>query len=94
MTCSFYVLYHYEQGRKSMFKHGGDDIGVKYTSRLRDVSRGAKRRALLGGFGGMPPREFFLNGAFWCIFGSDFVPKKLQKLPFFIIKSLKFLFFI
>ena len=25
-------------------------------------------------------REFFLNGAFWCIFGSDFV---LKKLPFF-----------
>ena len=23
----------------------------------------------------MPPREFFLNGAIWCIFGSDFVFK-------------------
>ena len=29
------------QGRKSMFKHGGDNIGEKYTSRLRDVLRGA-----------------------------------------------------
>ena len=32
----------------------------------------------------MPPRENFLNGAFWCIFGSDFVFKKIQKLLFFI----------
>ena len=38
---------------------GGDNIGEKYTSRLRDVMRGAKRRALFGGFGGMLPREFF-----------------------------------
>ena len=27
----------------------------------------AKRRALLGGFGGMLPREFFLNDAIWCV---------------------------
>ena len=40
-----------EQGRKSMFKHGGDNIWVKYTSRL------------LGGFGGMPHRENFFK---WC----------------------------
>ena len=47
------------QGRKSMFKHGGDNIGEKYTSRLRDVSRGAKRRALMGGVRGhAPPRNF------------------------------------
>ena len=85
------------QGRKSMFKHGGYDSGVKYTSRLRDVSRGPKRRALLGGFGGMPPpRENFLKGAIWCVLvyiWIRFVFKKLQKLPFFIIKSLKFSFF-
>ena len=52
-TCIFCTWHG--QGRKSMFKHGGDNIGVKYTSRLEDVSRGAKRRALLGGFGGMLP---------------------------------------
>ena len=28
-------------------------------------------------------------GALWCIFGSDFVFKKFQKLPFFYIKNLK-----
>ena len=54
---------HLEQGRKSMFKHGGDNIGEKYTSRLRDVLRDAKRHALLGGFGGMLPRENFFK---WC----------------------------
>ena len=48
---------------------GGDNIGEKYTSRLRDVLRGAKRRAFIGGFGGLPPREIFLNGAIWCDFG-------------------------
>ena len=31
------------QGRKSTFKHGGDNIGVKYTPLMWDVSRGAKR---------------------------------------------------
>ena len=55
------------QGRKSMFKHGGDNIGEKYTSRLRDVLPGAKRRALLGGFGRIPPEDFFLNGAIWWV---------------------------
>ena len=43
------------QGRKSMFKHGGDNIREKYTFRLWDVLRGASRRAFLGGSGGMPP---------------------------------------
>ena len=57
------------QGRKSMFKHGGYDIGVKYTSRLRDVSRGPKRRALLGGFGGMPPRDNVFKGCNLVRFG-------------------------
>ena len=67
------------QGRKSMFKHGGDNIGEKYTP-LWDVF------ALLGGFRGMPPptENFFLNGAFWCIFGSDFVRNFFFKLAFFI----------
>ena len=51
------------QGRKSMFKHGGDNIVEKYTFRMRDVLRGAKRPVLLGGFGGMPPEKNFLNGA-------------------------------
>ena len=49
------------QGRKSMLKHGGDNIGGKYTSRLRDVLCGASRRALLGGFGGMLPQIFFFK---------------------------------
>ena len=37
-----------------------------------DMLRMAKPCALLGGFGGMPPRENFFEmvqfGAFWCIF--------------------------
>ena len=41
-----------------MFKHGGDNIGEKYTSRLRDVLRGAKRLAVLGGYA---PRENFFK---------------------------------
>ena len=46
-----------------MFKHGGDNVGEKYTSRLRDVLRSALRRALLGGVRGMLPRENFSK---WC----------------------------
>ena len=37
--------------------------------------------------GHAPQRKFFKMvqfGAFWCIFGSEFVFKKFQKLPFFI----------
>ena len=49
-----YSLYNH-QGRKSMFKHGGDNIAEKYTFRLRDVLRGAKRPVFLGRFEGMPP---------------------------------------
>ena len=75
------------QGRKSMFKHGGDNIGEKYTSRLRDVLREAP--CISRGFGGMPPPpiKFFLNGAIWCVLvyiGSDFVFKKFENLLFFI----------
>ena len=50
-----------KQGRKSMFKHGGDNIGIKYTSRLRDVSRDTPRFAR-GVRGHAPPRKFFI----WC----------------------------
>ena len=73
------------QGRKSMFKHGGDNIGVKYIP-LRDVSRGAKSRGLLGGFGGMPPREFFFKLCNLLRFGVYFNEilslKTFKKLPF------------
>ena len=51
-VCVCHVYRTRKQGRKSMFKLGGDNIGEKYTSRLRDV----------GGFGGMPPEDFFK----WC----------------------------
>ena len=44
---------------------GGDNIRVKYTSLVRDVSRGAKHRVLLGRWGG--GRENVLNGAIWCV---------------------------
>ena len=88
--------YSSRQGCKSMFKHGGDNIGVKYTSRLEDVSRGAKRRDLLGGFGGMLPREIFFK---WCNlvrFGvyldQILCLKNCKKLPFFIIKFSNFFF--
>ena len=45
--------------------------------------------AKLGGPGGMPPPprnlfEMVQFGAFWCIYGSDFVFKKFNKLPFYI----------
>ena len=51
----------YIKGVNPCSNMGGDNIGEKYTSRLRDVLRGASRRAFLEGFGGMtpPPRNFF-----------------------------------
>ena len=36
-----------------------------------------------GGSRACPSEKIFLNGAIWCIFGSDFVFKKFQKLLFF-----------
>ena len=48
----------------------------------------AKPCALLGGGSGACPLRKFLKmvqfGAFWCIFGSNFLLKKIQKVPFFI----------
>ena len=65
------------QGRKSMFKHGGDNIGEKCTSRLRDDFRSAKLLAFLGGFGGMPAQEkLFKCGNLVCIW-INFVFKKI-----------------
>ena len=52
----------------------------------RDLLRMAKPCALRGGFGGMPPQNFFLNGTIWCVFWSDFVFKIFKKLLFFYIK--------
>ena len=43
----------------------------------------AKRHALMGVWG-RPPEKFFLNGAFRCIFGSDFLFKKVSKINIFI----------
>ena len=39
-----------------------------------------------------PPRKFFRIvqfGAFWCIFGSDFVFKKFLEITIFYIKKIK-----
>ena len=90
ITCSLVViLYHHDQGHKSMFKHGGGNIVEKYTFRLWDVLRDAKRPVFVGGFGGMPPERKILNGAIWCIFGSVsslknflnyyFTPREIKK---------------
>ena len=70
-----------------MFKHGGDNIGEKYTSRMRDVLRGASR-LFRGVRGYAPPIIFFQMvqfGAFWCIFGSD---SEISKITIFYIKIL------
>ena len=71
-----------------MFKHGGDNVGEKYTSRLRDVyARREAPRLSRGVRGHAPPKnvlQMVQFGAFWCIFGSGFVSKKFQKLLFFI----------
>ena len=87
ITCSLVViLYHHNQGRKSMFKHGGGNIVEKYTFRLWDVLRGAKRPVFVGGFGGMPPERKILNGAIWCVLvyiWIGFVFKKILKLLFY-----------
>ena len=90
-----------------MFKHGGDNTGEKYTSRLRDVLRGAKCRTFLGGFGGMLPRENFFK---WCnllrfgVYLDQILSLKIFKnyyflykifinYPFFFIKISKIIFF-
>ena len=53
--------------------------------------------ALLGGFGGMLPRENLKKWSkfarFGVYFGSDFVFKKILKLPFFIYNFYKLPFF-
>ena len=76
------LLAYYTRGVPRIWEGGGPRIF------FFQILKFPCREALLGGFGGMPPpRKFFKMvqfGAFWCIFGSDFVFKKFQKLPFFI----------
>ena len=50
------------------------------------ATRGVATR-LLGGFGGMLPRNFFLNGAIWCVLEHIFI-------NFLLSKSLKISFFL
>ena len=48
------------QGRKSMFKHGGDNIVEKYTFRLRDVRIAwCEAPRLFRGVRGHAPRKNF-----------------------------------
>ena len=60
---------------------GGAKIFFFRFGNLHVARRHASPCALLGGFEGMPPtRNFFKMvhfGAFWCIFLSDFVLKKI-----------------
>ena len=68
------------QGRKSMFKHGGDNIGVNIHPACGMY--GAKRRALLGGH---VPREKNLMvrfGVYLDEIGSDFVFKNFKNYYF------------
>ena len=66
---------------------------------IRDVSRGAMRRALLWGFGGMPPVEIFLNGAIWCVLVYIWIrfclyKKNKKKTTIFYIIFFKLHFFL
>ena len=53
--------------------------------------------ALLGGFGGMLSREFFLNGAIWCVLAYILIRfclyKILKTTTFYIKIKKKFLIF-
>ena len=70
---------------------GGIILGGIYTSRLRDVLRGALRRALLGGLGGMLPREKKFN---WCnlvrfgVYLGQILSLKNFKNYYFLYKNL------
>ena len=90
-TCNVFFLF--TQGRPQDLAGGGPRIFFLRFGNLHV----AKPCALLGGFGGMPPRENFFKmvqfGAFWCIFRSDFVFKKISKITIFYIKFLKIAIF-
>ena len=83
------------RGVPRIWQGGGQEIfflDLEICMSQSDMLRMAKPYALLRGFGGMLPREIFFKmeqfGAFWCIFGSDFVFKKFQNLPF-LYRNLK-----
>ena len=79
----FYYMWVARQGRSQDLGGGG---ARNIFFRCGDL-HGEAMRFVRGVRGHAPPRKFFKMvqfGAFWCIFGSDFVFKKFQKLPFFI----------
>ena len=75
----------YVQGRSQDLAGGG---GKKL---FPDLEICMSQSALLEGSGACPP-EIFFKWCNLCIFGSDFVFEKFQKLPFFIQFFLKYYF--
>ena len=72
----------FQGGFKNFLEKWGYLHGAK-----RHAARGKATR-LLGGFGGMLPREiFFLNGAIWCVLESILLTfcqkKKIKKIVIF-----------
>ena len=80
----------YIQGRLQYLAGGLSNIFFRFGNlhvAKRHAAHGEAMRFDGGVRGHAPPRKFFQMvqfGAFWCIFGSDFVFKKFQKLLLFI----------
>ena len=75
-------------GQKYFFRFGNLHVAKRHTLRM------AKPCALLGGFGGVLPRKFFLNGAIWCVLMyigilDHILSLKKFKITIFYIKKIK-----
>ena len=79
-----YLGFHFGGGFKIFLEKWGYLHGAK-----RHAARGEAMR-LLGGFGGMLPRENFKKGAIWCVLESillKFCQKNNLKNSHFLCKS-------
>ena len=71
-----FIMLLITHGRMQDFSGGGGPtlkfLGFWIYVPRSGMSRAAKLRALLRGFGGMPPKKFFKNGAILCVLKAIF----------------------
>ena len=80
------------QGRSQDLGGGGARIfflDLEICMSRSDMLRLAKLYALLGGFGDMPPKKAFLNGAIWCVLVCILIRFSLQNFKKIIIFYIK-----
>ena len=95
------LFQHINQGRPQDFEGGVKNFFLRFRNlhvAKRHAAHGKAMRFARGVRGHAPPRKYLKMvqvGSFWCIYLNQiFYFKKFQKVPFFILFFLNYLFYI